>query len=65
MATGQRSFWLADESLVTYPIRQSRVKLMGQNLLGQGVFTSNGTMPPWDHQSRDSRIGGKPRLPKN
>ena len=42
---GQRSFRLADESLVTYPIGQARVRLMGQNLVALVVFTPDGPMP--------------------
>lgn len=43
--TGQRSFRLADESLVTYPIGQARVRLLGQDLVVLVVFTPEGTMP--------------------
>jgi len=42
---GQRNFRLAYESLVTYPIGQARVRLMGQNLVVLEVFTPDGTMP--------------------
>jgi len=43
--TGQRSFRLAHESLVSHPIGQAKVKLMGLNLVVLAVFTPNGTMP--------------------
>ena len=43
--TSHRSFRLADESLVTYPIGQARVKLLGQDLIVLVVFTPEGTMP--------------------
>ena len=44
-STGRRRFRLADESLVTYPIGQARVRLLGQNLVVLVVFTPEGTMP--------------------
>lgn len=43
--TGQRRFRLADESLVTYPIAQARVRLSGQDFVVLVVFTPEGTMP--------------------
>ena len=43
--TGQRRFQLADESLVTYPIGQSKENLIGRNLLVLAGFTSDGTLP--------------------
>ena len=45
VSTGQRSFRLADESLVTYPIGQARFRLLGQDLVVLVVFTPVGTMP--------------------
>ena len=43
--TGQRPFRLADESLVTYPIGQARVRLLGEDFVALVVFTPEGTMP--------------------
>ena len=43
--SGTRRFRLADESLVTYPVGQARVRLLGQNLVVLVVFTPEGTMP--------------------
>ena len=43
--TGHRRFRLADESLVTYPIGQARVRLLGQEFVVLVVFTPEGTMP--------------------
>jgi len=43
--TGTRQFRLADESLVTYPIGQARVRLRGQELVVLVAFTPKGTMP--------------------
>ena len=43
--TSGRSFRLADESLVIYPIGQARVRLRGQELVVLVAFTPEGTMP--------------------
>jgi clan AA aspartic protease len=59
--TGQRSFRLADESPVTYPITQTRVTLMGQNLVVLAVFTPDGTMPLLEATTRETfRLAANP-----